>query len=552
MTPSEVLASIPVIPMPALVTIGAPGVLRLSTGSRISIQAASLTDIVAQFIEDVAADTALWFEVEGGGAEGAIAVQIDATSASPGGATIGTSPQGPRRTPEDYRLEVSETGVRVQARSDQGVFRGLTTLLQLICASMDDTGVATLDAVVVRDAPRYAWRGLSVDVVRTFFSPEQLHRVIDIMALFKMNVLHLHLTDDQGWRIEIPGWPKLTDVGAAGAAGDRPGGHYTRRQFCDLIDYAAERFITVIPEIDMPGHCGAAIRSYPSLAVSPGGSLLDPDHPGVLDFAAGVIAAIADLTPGPFIHLGGDEAFGMPPDSYRRFVDSVRSMAIACGMQPIFWQEAARSTIGSSDIVQHWLVLDPPLEAMFLEGDLTSAPDDLGIPIEILSAVAEMFRVSQEDVAKASARGAQVLLSPASHLYLDRPYAESSTDPAQVSLQRRLGLKVYPRHSVEEAFAWDPVPRGDDTPVAVAGIEAAIWCETIASIEELEFMLLPRLPGIAERAWSPSPGARWEQYRIRLGAQAPLWASRGWTYFTSSLVDWAQSHETSPSPPPST
>ena len=163
-----------------------------------------------------------------------------------------------------------------------------------------------------------------------------------------------------------------------------------------------------------------------------------------------------------------------------------------------------------------------------------------------------MFRVSQEDVAKASARGAQVLLSPASHLYLDRPYAESSTDPAQVSLQRRLGLKVYPRHSVEEAFAWDPVPRGDDTPVAVAGIEAAIWCETIASIEELEFMLLPRLPGIAERAWSPSPGARWEQYRIRLGAQAPLWASRGWTYFTSSLVDWAQSHETSPSPPPST
>ena len=537
--------------MPHSATIGAPGVLQLSSGSLVSYNSDVLADIVARFVDDVAADTDLRLEPAGSGAIGRIDVRI-ATDLLPGAAApIGINPTGSASATEDYWLEVNEMGAQIRARAVSGAFRGLTTLRQLISSSLTDTGEAQLDALVVDDRPRYAWRGLSVDVVRTFYPPEDLRRVIDIMALLKMNVLHLHLTDDQGWRIAIPGWPELTEAGAAGALGDRPGGHYSRQQWCDLIDYAAERFITVVPEIDMPGHCGAAIRAYPELAATAESSLLDPDHPGVLDFAAEVIGAMANMTPGRFLHLGGDEAFGMPAESYGRFIDAARALAIAHGKQPIFWQEAARSTIGSTDIIQQWLVLDPQSEALLLE-DGASPRDDPAIPREILSVVAEMFRSSQGDMARANARGALVMLSPASHLYLDRPYSEPPSDPAQASLQRRLGLKVYPRHTVQDAFAWDPARGRTDTPDRVAGIEAAIWCETVASIEELEFMLLPRLAGIAERAWSPAPGSSWEQYRSRLATQSPLWAHRGWTYFTSSLVDWVDPRVPASHPPAST
>jgi len=435
----------------------------------------------------------------------------------------------------------------VEAAEAVGLLRGLATLRQLISAGLGPGATAWLEAATIEDAPRFAWRGLSLDVVRCFFAPEDVRRVLDVMALLKMNVLHLHLTDDQGWRIEIPGWPELTAVGGVGAVGDRPGGSYSQSELAALVTYADERGITIVPEIDMPGHCGAALRARPELAAQAGASLLDPDHVGVLTFVRDVIAAMAEATPGPYLHLGGDEAFGMAPDAYGRFIDAARGIALELGVAPIFWQESARSSIGPGDIVQHWMALDPSLEALLLDGDLDdlaqSAPRDLGIPPSMLAAVAEMFRAAQGDIDRATEAGATVILSPASHLYLDRPYAEAPADPSQTALQERLGLKVYPRRSVAEAYDWDPAASLEGGPSAIAGIEAAIWCETISSIDELEFLLLPRLAGVAERAWSTDPSSTWSEYRGRLGAQAPLWRRRGWRFFTSSLVAWSNAPE---------
>lgn len=478
--------------------------------------------------------------------------------AGPGGAasaTIGVSPAGSDPADERYHLVVDDGGATVRAGAPEGLWRGLTTLRQLLATAPRRAGTPVVAAVEVHDAPRFAWRGLSLDVVRSFFGPDEVKRVIDVLSLYKLNVLHLHLTDDQGWRIEIPGRPALTDVGGKGAVGDRPGGFFTQAEFAEVVGYAAERFVTVVPEIDLPGHAAAAIAAHPELSARAVGhgvagrpvNVLDPDHPGVLDFAGEVIGALAAATPGPYLHIGGDEAAGLSPDAYRRFVDAARGFVLAAGKRPVAWQEAACTGVGPSDVVQHWLAFGEAVESLLLSGgaplgtlEHLELPDGVDLLVELLPVIAEALRNGRADLAAAVERGARVLLSPASHLYLDRPYAESPTEPDQQAWRDRLGLSVYPRMTVEETFAWDPTGTLDLPDEAFAGVEAAVWCETIETVDELEFMLLPRLAGVAERAWSAPPVSAWDQFRPRLGAQSTIWAARGWRYFTSSLVAWAR------------
>ncbi len=476
-------------------------------------------------------------------------------SAGAATATIGVSPAGSDPADERYHLVVDGGGATVRAGAPEGLWRGLTTLRQLLATAPRRADTPVVAAVEVLDAPRFAWRGLSLDVVRTFFGPEEVKRVIDVLSLYKLNVLHLHLTDDQGWRIEIPGRPALTEVGGKGAVGDRPGGFFTCAEFAEVVGYAAERFVTVVPEIDMPGHAAAAIAAHPELsagAVGPGEAtrpvnVLDPDHRGVLDFAGEVIGAVAAVTPGPYLHIGGDEAAGLSPDAYRRFVDAVRGFVLAAGKRPVAWQEAACTGVGPTDVVQHWLAFGEAVDTLLLAGDAPLAtlehlelPDGIDLPVELLPVIAEALRNGRAHLAAAVERGARVLLSPASHLYLDRPYAESPTDPDQQAWRDRLGLSVYPRMTVEESFAWDPAGALDLPDDAVAGVEAAVWCETIETVDELEFMLLPRLAGVAERAWSVPPGSAWDEFRPRLGPQSTIWNAWGWRYFTSSLVAWGR------------
>ncbi|HSM67400.1 MAG TPA: family 20 glycosylhydrolase, partial [Ilumatobacteraceae bacterium] len=298
---------IPVVPLPVSVSTS-DGVLRLIDGCSVGAQDHALDGLVEQFVEDVAADTGLRLTVVGLG--GDIRLALSPAGSPTTDTVIGVNPRGGEPADERHQLQVTPTGATVEATTVEGVFRGLTTLRQLISAGREGDE-ALVSAMEVRDGPRYAWRGLSLDVARTFHGPEQVRRVIDIMALHKFNVLHLHLTDDQGWRLEVPGWPALTTIGAAGALGDRPGGFYSQQEFTDLVRYAADRWITVVPEVDMPGHCGAAIRAYPELGASP--NVLDPDSPSVQAFLADVVATMAELAPGPWLHIGGDEAFGMAP-----------------------------------------------------------------------------------------------------------------------------------------------------------------------------------------------------------------------------------------------
>lgn len=434
---------------------------------------------------------------------------------------------------EQYGLTIDATGVRIWATHPAGIHRGLTSLVQLIDRSLDLPGVRILDA------PRYAWRGLSLDVVRTFLDRPTVESVIDLLDRYKFNVLHLHLTDDQGWRLEIDGWPELTTKGASGAVGDRPGGFYTQQDFAAIVEYAAGRFITVVGEFDMPGHAGALLTAYQEFSrpAEPDEqwptpvARLDDSNPRLWELVTDVLSQFARLTGARFVHLGGDEAFGLSDEFHHRFLNRAIDIAHGLGVQVIGWQEAARAELGAGDIAQHWIDFADRIDEM---KEQTSSE----LPAEIAEALMESFRKAPHDVPAAVARDVAIVLSPVSYFYLDRPYGEPATDPEQEERRLRLGLEPYGRVSLEEAFSFDP---GElvQVPATIAGLEAAIWCESIVDRSDLEFLLLPRLPGIAERAWAPAETpATWSEFRARLAREAPVWSAAGRTWFAAPSVDW--------------
>ncbi len=462
-------------------------------------------------------------------------------------AIAGVSPTG-EPVDESYRLVVSPDGVVIGASEPAGAWRAAITLRQLLTNAAASGRARSIPAIEIIDAPRFAWRGLSLDVVRCFHPRATVKRVIDLLAYYKLNVLHLHLSDDQGWRLEIDTRPELTAIGATGAVGDRPGGYYSRSDWAELVAYAAERGVMIVPEIDMPGHAAAVIRSYPELSSRPPGAepswlpdnVLHPDQPGVAELVADVLAALAELAPGPFVHLGGDEAFGMDPDAYDRFVDAARASARSLGMRTVMWQEAGRAEVGPNDVFQHWISFGEPLDGALGSGDTSAiaVPDGFDLPAELLPAIADMLQAGRSALDRATTNGARIVLSPASHLYLDRPYAEPSSDPDQEERRGRVGLAFYPALTIAESFAWRPEDATAVAPHLVAGIEAAVWCETVTDADDLFFLLLPRLAGVAERAWSSAPidgRDDWPEFSRRLAAHQLHWDANGWPSFSSSL-----------------
>jgi hexosaminidase len=377
-----------------------------------------------------------------------------------------------------------------------------------------------------------AWRGLSLDVVRTFVPVDEVKRVIDALSLYKLNVLHLHLTDNEGWRLQIESWPRLTEVGARGACGDRPGGCYTQDEFRDLVAYARDRFVTVVPEIDLPGHAGAALAAYPRLGRA---SLLDTSSHEVRRFVGDVMKEVAARSPAAFVHIGGDEAFGMDDADHARFVDEAMAVVRGLGKRVVGWQETSRAGVGPDEVVQYWIDFAIDLGA----ADDAAALTTMGIPPDVRQQLDDHFRVARDDPTRMAEKGCRVLLSPTTHLYLDRPHGDASTRPEQEEQRARLGLPFYPPSSLRAMFEWNPydtVPGVD--PSAIAGIEAALWCETVESMDDLELLLLPRLAGVAEAAWSPAPRAEWAAHRTRLAAHATIWRRAGWSWWHADSVDW--------------
>lgn len=538
------MMSLPLIPAPAHVDLR-EGSFEIAAG--LIAAPAELTGVAQLFADAVRLETGVALTPTSAEAPApAVRLSLAAdglASVAPAG---GVRADGASAAESDERhgISITQDGVHVWGATAEAVHRGLTSVRQLIAGAAHD-GVATLPAAEIVDGPRFAWRGLSLDVARTFHGPETVRRVIDMLSVHKLNVLHLHLTDDQGWRIEVPSRPALTEVGGAGALGDRPGGFYSLADMAELVEYAAARFVTLVPEIDMPGHTGAIFRAYPELApsdgfrgdVAPGLAVgtLDPHRPATWTFVEDVLDAVIPQFPhSAYVHVGGDEAFGMPVAEHAAFMEHAIGLVRARGRRVVGWQETARGSLSPDEVVQYWM--DPRETAAMLENDALKEM----VPPEMLPLLAETMGLVAHDLPRALEMGTKLLISPTSRLYFDRPQGDAAGDPAQEEMRVRVGLQVYQPLSLREGVEWDPVEDtpGLETDERVAGVEAAIWCETIENREELEFMLLPRLSGAAEKAWAHAGATEWADYAGRLGSQAALWQAQGWNWFAAESVVW--------------
>lgn len=460
----------------------------------------------------------------------------------------GLSVNGGNPADENYSLTINKKGIEVRGSASEGVFRGISSLKQLIGSNRETKGETLyLPEVKITDGPRFAWRGLSLDVSRCFFTPNEVKQVIDMLSLYKFNVLHMHLTDNQGWRIEIKKYPKLTEVGSQLPNEGKKGGFYTQEEFKDLVAYAKARYITILPEVDLPGHTAAVFTAYPEFVNAvklrtdqhiPGQAFfgLDIDDPKAMQFTKDVLEELIALSPADYIHIGGDEAVGLPHDKFVRYINKVREFTLAHGKKMIGWQETARADIQEGDVFQHWIHIRKNKDNALSSNKKLSAEQQ-----RIMNIYKEFMKDSPKDPALGISKKAKVILSPSGFVYMDHRYLEPSADSTQKAEQERLGLNAYEKQTIREMYEWDPMtfnPTVEDPTKDVAGIESAIWCETIHNISDLQFLLLPRLVGVAEKGWSQVEKTNWDEYKVRLGDQAPIWDHIDWNYFKSSLVDW--------------
>jgi hexosaminidase len=525
-----------VIPAPLNVASDT-GQLRVRCGVHVEYTEAALEPIVDRFRQDVARRTGLRLEAVQT-TRGAPADDVPSICIELGGGAeldalpvpIGISPMGKIAQNERYSLTIGADRIVVRGVEAVGAARGLTTLLQLLAATQPDAdGAVVLHAVHILDAPRFAWRSLHFDVVRTFFTVQEMKRVIDLLALYKFNALSIHLTDDQAWRIEA-GRP-------AGYKSDAP--FYTNAELRELIRYAEDRFITLIPLVNTPGHASALVQMRPELnsgrnmlefppSKKHRSAWLDPELPATYQTVEAVLAEIAGVFPGPYIFIGADEPFGMPDELYDAYVRHVHAFVRSIGKRTLGFQESMRSGIDRDHVIMYWISID-------LEG--SSHP----LPAEFVAMIKKNIARSREDIEWALKFSIPILVSPLSHAYFDVPYAEPSADPHQEERRLGVGLRVYAPKTIAETFNWDPVEAlGPNVRLAnLAGVGAAIWAETIKDFADLMFMLLPRLAGIAEKGWSVAQVSSWADHRARLAAHGRLWTQDGLTYFKSCNVDWA-------------
>jgi hexosaminidase len=312
---------------------------------------------------------------------------------------------------------------------------------------------------------------------------------------------------------------------------------YSEDDLRALAAYAADRFVTIVPEIDTPGHATALMRLHPELntgrnevdyEVLPGhprhAVWLDPELPATFGLMEQVLAGVAAIFPGAFLHIGADEPRGMPDEAYMSYVRRLRRMVRALGRRPLGWQEVARAGLRPDDVVQFWLTgFDLPPH----------------VKPQVRAQVEAELALARRDVEAAVSVPVPVIVSPLPYCYLDVPYAEPSADASQADRLDRLGLRVYAPRTVAESFGWDPGEAlGPGRAGQVAGVEAAIWAETITGFDDLSFLLLPRLPGVADKAWSAPRSGPWPAHRDRLARHGRLWAQDDLEYFRASTVNW--------------
>ena len=431
--------------------------------------------------------------------------------------------------PEGYMLKSTPKYVEVSANKPNGLFYGIVTLWQLIEAdSMDNS--AFMPMVQITDHPRFQWRGAHLDVGRHFFDADFIKEYIDILALHKLNVFHWHLTDDQGWRIEIKKYPLLTEIGAWRDetvighpwAGNEPpkydgikhGGFYTQKEIKEIIDYAADRYITIVPEIEMPGHAQAAIASYPELGctgekvkvrttwgISP--NIYNTDE-NTFKFLENVLTEVIDLFPSEYIHIGGDEAMKVQWQESKKIQKQIKDLGLKDEneMQSYFVKRIeefinskGRKLIGWDEI---------------LEGGL--APN----------AAVMSWRGIQGGIAAAS-QGHDVVMTPTTNCYLDY-YQSKNTDKEPLAIGGYLPLDMV--------YSYEPVPSEltADQANHILGAQVNVWTEFIATPKHVEYMLLPRMAALAELTWTPGEMKNLDDFKKRLETEVERYKLLGWNY----------------------
>lgn len=470
-----------------------------------------------------------------------------------GNVTMNINPTpDPKLGSEGYVLKVTESITTITANTAAGLFYGVQTFRQLLPDEIESTTKTEnikwqAPAVEITDYPRFAWRGLMLDVSRHFFTKEEVKRFIDDMVKYKYNILHFHLTDDQGWRIEIKSLPKLTEVGAwnvkkVGRFGtfsapdpSEPrdyGGFYTQEDIKELVQYAKERFVNIVPEIDVPGHSMAAIASYPELVSTPGkyqvnsgekfmewppkghfygliDNALNPANEKVYEFLDKVFTEVAQLFPYDYIHMGGDE-------TARNFWE--KSADIKALMQ--------REKLKNLDEVQAYFVsrvnkiINSKGKKMIgwdeiLDGGLTPG------------AAVMSWRGGQAGVsgisggAKAAKMGHEVVMTPQDFVYLDYMQGDEIMEP-----------KVYASLRMKKVYSFEPLPEGVD-PKFIKGGQGNIWTEQIYNIRQLQYMTWPRALALSETVWSPKVSRNWNSFVSKVEDHLPRLTLAGTKYAPS-------------------
>jgi hexosaminidase len=433
---------------------------------------------------------------------------------------------------EGYLLNVSPNSIKIMANTKVGIVYGMQSLFQTL-PQIRTNAALEVPCMKIMDYPRFKWRGMHLDVSRHFFSPELVKEYIDLMATYKFNTFHWHLTDDQGWRIEIKKYPKLTSVGAWRA--DRTGltweecqptqpgepttygGYYTQQQIRDIVAYAKERNITIVPEIEMPGHSEAAIAAYPWLSTTQqpqttltGGvyppdiqTVFDVSNDSVFTFLEDVLTEVMQLFPSKYIHVGGDEVDKTPWKNSARcqalmkklgytsedqlqsyFIERIEKFLIAHHRKLIGWDEILEGGLAPEATVMSWRGEDGGIKAAKMKHD--------------------------------------VVMTPGTPLYFDHYQAGPAGEPPAIG-----GF-----NSLKMVYDYNPIPKELDSNDAkyVLGAQANLWTEFIPTVQQVEYMVLPRMLALSEAVWSPQANKNYVDFYHRLQNQFKMFGEKGFTY----------------------
>ena len=442
---------------------------------------------------------------------------------------------------EAYKLSVAPERIDITAATAAGFFYAFQTLKQLmprnVMAGVPDENVKewSVPAVFIEDEPRFGWRGFMLDEGRHFYGKEEIKKILDVMAAYKMNRFHWHLTEDQGWRIEIKKYPKLTEVGAwrdskvlgwgdVKPDGQRYGGYYTRKDVKEIVEYAKERFIEIVPEVDIPGHSQAAVASYPEfLSCDPenkhevwlwqgvSGDVINVANPKAVQFAKDVVDELIELFPFGYIHLGGDEC---PTGKWERNAEC----------------QALLKEIGSTnyrDLQIHFYrqikehiaqkPADKQRKLIFWNEVLHGNTEPLGDDITIMAWIG-----ADRAAVDAAKRGMNTILSPQIPYYINRRQSKLETEPLS---------QGYGDETVERVYSYKPM---NDVPAELhpkyMGVQANFWTEWVEEPEVVQYLMLPRLAAVAEAGWTPAEKRDYNDFLQRLQGEAKYYQLKGVDY----------------------